>query len=159
MRKYQFNCEAGEKIMWSMYINWIDFKGSNRLIGRVSRLSSPNGAKFVIEYFEDCVKIAVLAGFGRISGCPVENGLVFEFPYDMTPLFIEERMLNPRREDLTERLNELGLSIYDRYEFFKKTGGVCSDNNLFLAEDEDASSFWHEVKHGYFYGIPKPSKL
>lgn len=156
MRPYNFNLKDDEKIVWELFIHWIDGDGNNHLIGRLVFITKFTESRFVIEYFEDALAIANQFNFERISGCSPDNGkLIWEYPYSYLPIFVEERMINPNRDDLMFHLARYGLTIYDRYEFFKRSHGICSDNFLFLSDKEDDSKYWHSVKHGMMLGKSK----
>ena len=157
MRPYSFSVKAEEKIVWELFIHWIDVKGDNHLIGRLVFITKFTESRFVIEYFKDCLADAEKYNFERISGCPTDNGkYTWEYPYSYLPIFVDERMINPNRSDLMFHLGRYGLDIYDRYEFFKRSHGICSDNFLFLSDKEDDTNYWHNMKHGMMLGKPKP---
>lgn len=150
MRKYQFTLdkEDGEHINWSRYIFWVDSEGDNRLIGRVSWGSSFSGNIYFIEYFKDCLEESKdLFGFDRISGCDYTNGkLVWKYK-NRVPIFIEEKMVSPKRSDLPEILEKLGMKYYDVCEFIDKTNGVCLTDRNFIYPKEDASEFYNVYLH------------
>lgn len=163
MREYGFKLKENEQLIWSLYIHWInprDPEGKNYLVGRVSFVGDGPKQRFIIEYFSDLLPSLQEMGFERISGCnPNKGRRVWEYPYGRLPVFIEERQINPKRNDLYFWLNKWGLTYYDRYEFFRRSHAMCSDNFLFLSDKEDETHYWNEFKHGYVLGIPNPNKL
>lgn len=152
MRPYRFELKGNEEIFWESFIHWMDVKGENHLVGRVCLITDDVlSQRYIIEYFNDCLAelLSMECSFKRIPGCDHTLGKrVWEYPQDYKPIFIEERTLNPKREDTRYILNHYGLECNMPFEYFDRSGGVCSDNSFFLFSKEDASEFYHHFLHG-----------
>ena len=130
-----------------LYIHWCDCEGINHLVGSITQKFRNNFTQYIIEYFQEEVKkIEGLEGFSQISGCPYEIRSVFVYT-NKTPLFLSERVPNPRRPDLSQLLFKYNMEVYDMFEYLRVSRGVCSDNRYFVYETDDASEYFNEWLH------------
>lgn len=135
-----------------LYIHWVDLSEVNHLVGELRELLSPNEAIYEIEYYKDCVDYleSTYSEFDRISGCPYDKRLIFRY-VNRYPWFITERTPNDKRPDLVELLNDVGLSIYDRWEYLKRTHGVCVVDRYFVSDVKNDLNYKHPWLHRSIY--------
>ena len=133
----------------SVYIHFAHpLDNKNYLIGKVTNILSPPDYYYTIECFEDSLNY-ILDKFGyiyRISGCPYDKRLKFEYKNKL-PYFVYERTLDPSRPDLQRHLDRVGMVLYDRFEFMRRTHGVVTYNRYFVHDDKDTTNFHNEWLH------------
>lgn len=132
----------------TLYLHWVDLEEVNHLVGEIREMIDLNTVIYEIEYYKDCIDYLDehYEEFDRVSGCPYENRLVFRYT-NKYPWFITERTPNECRPDLQVLLDSVGMKVYDRWEYLKRTHGVCVVDRYFVSDIKGDLDYRHPWLH------------
>lgn len=110
-----------------------DFSGERYAVCRIDyEIYDDQNFQYVFTPEWDVIDTVPLIVFSGIPGLDMSLRLEKFYRVNMTPYFITERTPPPNREDLWDKLAEVGLDYYDRFEWMLRTNRRCGIDNFIV---------------------------